>query len=264
MRHAGPGYSSPTRNACGRPGPEARHHLPRRAPRRTRRSPPVTGRSSRFVVDPCSRTGVCERRSRAPDPAPVRMRLGHLAPVCSHMTDVPGRPRAKNSRKGTPSAHRRKAEFSGRNDERRAIIAVTTLCNETFIRATTRDDDWHASRAVAVAGGATWALAVLQYVAATLIAASAWTGPHYNWLNNSISNLANTECRTFAVPNGTPGYVCSPLHAVMNGSFVLTGVLVIVGALLLWRIRPSSWLNDTALVLLVIMGLGKVLLGFAP
>lgn len=141
---------------------------------------------------------------------------------------------------------------------------MTTLCNETFIRATTRDDDWHASRAVAVAGGATWALAVLQYVAATLVAASAWTSPHYNWLNNSISNLANTECRTFAVPNGTPGYVCSPLHAVMNGSFVLTGVLVIVGALLLWRIRPSSWLNDTALVLLVIMGLGKILVGFAP
>lgn len=45
---------------------------------------------------------------------------------------------------------------------------------------------------------------------------------------------------------------------------MLTGVLVTVGALLLWRIRPSSWLNDTALVVLVIMGLGKILLGFAP
>jgi hypothetical protein len=45
---------------------------------------------------------------------------------------------------------------------------------------------------------------------------------------------------------------------------VLTGVLVTVGALLLWRSRPSSWLNDTALVVLVIMGLGKILLGFAP
>jgi hypothetical membrane protein len=141
---------------------------------------------------------------------------------------------------------------------------VTTLCNETYIRTTTRDDDRDASRAVAVAGGATWVLAVLQYVAATLVAASAWTSAHYSWLNNSISDLANTACGMFAVPNGTPGYVCSPLQAVMNGAFVLTGVLVSVGALLLWRTWPSSWLNDTALVLLVIMGLGKILVGFAP
>lgn len=141
---------------------------------------------------------------------------------------------------------------------------MTTLCNETFIGATTRNDDWDLSRAVAVAGGAVWALAVLQYVAATLVAASAWSSPPYSWLNNSISDLANTQCGPFALPNGTPSYVCSPLHAVMNGSFVLTGVLVIVGALLLWRVWPSSWLNDTAMVLLVVMGLGKILVGFAP
>jgi hypothetical membrane protein len=68
----------------------------------------------------------------------------------------------------------------------------------------------------------------------------------------------------FSVPNGEPIYVCSPLHAVMNASFVLTGVLVILGALLLWKYWPTGWLADAATILWIMLGFGKILVGLAP
>jgi hypothetical protein len=32
---------------------------------------------------------------------------------------------------------------------------------------------------------------------------------------------------------GTPAYVCSPMHSVMNVSFIITGVLTLAGAIAL-------------------------------
>lgn len=149
------------------------------------------------------------------------------------------------------------------NDEGRAIEAVTTVSNDRLLLATTGVSSWDLPRAAAVVGGATWVVAVLQFAAAHVVTASAWDPP-YSWLHNHSSNLANTQCGIFAVPNGSPGYVCSPLHELMNGSFVLTGMLVIVGAILLWRVWPSSRLTDTALLLLIVMALGKILMGLTP
>ncbi|WP_433285326.1 DUF998 domain-containing protein [Pseudonocardia sp. CA-142604] len=112
-------------------------------------------------------------------------------------------------------------------------------------------------------GGAAWALAAVQFVVAHVAVAAAWN-PAYSWSRNHIGDLANTQCGLFSVPNGEPIYVCSPLHAVMNASFVLNGVLVIVGALLLWKHWPTGWLADTATVLWVMLGFGKILVGLAP
>lgn len=112
-------------------------------------------------------------------------------------------------------------------------------------------------------GGALWSLSTLQFGAAQIIAASAWGSP-YSWMNNYISDLGNTACGQFAVPHGTPTYVCSPLHAVMNASFIITGVLAIAGAVLLRRMWPSRPLTTVALVLWVITGLGKIIVGLYP
>jgi hypothetical membrane protein len=50
----------------------------------------------------------------------------------------------------------------------------------------------------------------------------------------------------------------------MNASFIVTGVLTIVGAILLYRAWPAGRLATAALVLWTLAGLGKVLVGLVP
>jgi hypothetical membrane protein len=114
------------------------------------------------------------------------------------------------------------------------------------------------------AGGALWILATLQYAVAQVVVAAAWHHPPYSWLSNYISDLGNTACGTFTVPHGTPAYVCSPLHATMNGSFIATGILTIAGAVLLRRLWPQGRLATAALLLWIITGLGKIVVGLVP
>ncbi|GAA1318629.1 hypothetical protein [Pseudonocardia xinjiangensis] len=141
---------------------------------------------------------------------------------------------------------------------------MTTASDEIIYRVRTGGEACGVSRAAVVTGGSLWALAALQYAVTHVVAANAWTVPRYDWLHNGTSNLANTQCGLFAAPNASPTYVCSPLHDVVNASFVLTGVLVIVGALLLRRFWPTGWLIDAAMVLWILLGFGKILIGFAP
>ncbi len=120
-----------------------------------------------------------------------------------------------------------------------------------------------ASRAAVVVGGACWAVGVVQYAVAQIVAAAAWTRP-YSLTNNYISDLGNTACGMFHVPHGTPYYVCSPDHGAMNASFVIFGVLTIAGAVLLRRIWPAGHLARWALGLWVLSGLGKIIVGLVP
>jgi hypothetical membrane protein len=120
-----------------------------------------------------------------------------------------------------------------------------------------------ASRAAVAAGGACWAVGVVQYAVVQVIAAAAWTRP-YSWKNNYISDLGNTACGMFHVPHGTPYYVCSPDHGAMNASFVIFGALTIAGAVLLRRIWPTGHLTRWALALWVLSGLGKIIVGLVP
>jgi hypothetical membrane protein len=120
-----------------------------------------------------------------------------------------------------------------------------------------------AGRAMVVAGGACWAVGVVQYAAAQVVTASAWTRP-FSLKNNYISDLGNTTCGRFHVPHGTPYYVCSPSHAVMNASFIIFGVLTIAGALLLQRIWPAGRLARLAMIIWVLSGLGKIVVGLVP
>jgi hypothetical membrane protein len=114
-----------------------------------------------------------------------------------------------------------------------------------------------------VAGAACWIVGVVQYFAAQFVVAAAWKTP-YSVIHNFISDLGNTQCGMFAVPHGTPAYVCSPLHGLMNASFCLTGVLTLAGVVLLWHAWPPRRIVTVGLVLLVIAGVGKILVGLAP
>lgn len=112
-------------------------------------------------------------------------------------------------------------------------------------------------------GAACWIVAPIQFIIAQIVAAAAWPRP-YDWFANYISDLGNTVCGPFAATPGPAVYICSPLHSVMDSSFVIAGVLTVAGTILLWRYWPRRAMLTTGLVFVVINGLGKILVGFAP
>ena len=74
------------------------------------------------------------------------------------------------------------------------------------------------SKGLAV-GGAFWLLS-LEFFLGQAIAQLAWTGSPYSLYNNVISDLGITVCETVK-----GDYLCSPLHNVMNASFILAGTM---------------------------------------
>jgi hypothetical membrane protein len=86
-------------------------------------------------------------------------------------------------------------------------------------------------------------LLCLQFFVAEQIARMGWTG-HYSMRRDYISDL---------------GAFSSSLHWVMNGSFVLQGLLIFFGAVLLRRLLPRI-----AVVLLAVAGLGVLVVGLVP
>jgi hypothetical membrane protein len=117
-------------------------------------------------------------------------------------------------------------------------------------------------RAMAIWGGALFVLNTLQYAIAQIVVAAAWNPP-YNWSANFISDLGNTACGQFAV-HGATTYVCSPLYPVMNASFILSGLLTIAGTVLLWRVWPQRRIVRVALILWLIAGVLKIVVGLVP
>ncbi len=137
------------------------------------------------------------------------------------------------------------AELAGRIQRRRA-----------------RSGDVTRSPAVVV-GGLAWVVGTLQYAICQVVVALAYVG-RYSLHDNYISDLGNTACGPFAVPHGVAMQVCSPEHAVMNTSFVVIGVLTLVGAVLLRPFWPAGRLATTGVALWVLAGLGKVVVGLVP
>ena len=77
--------------------------------------------------------------------------------------------------------------------------------------------------------GALALLSVLQYFVAEAAVIGAWRGPEpYSRRTNLISDLGAVGCGVF---DGRD--VCSPAHLLMNASFVVQGVGMMVGAVLL-------------------------------
>lgn len=105
------------------------------------------------------------------------------------------------------------------------------------------------SRRRAARWGALVLLARPAYIATELVVAAATTGG-YSFVSDSVSRLGEVGC--------SAAY-CSPRHELMNGSFVLFGVLLACGAVLLSR-SLGSWVT----ALLVVSGLSSVATGLAP
>ena len=87
------------------------------------------------------------------------------------------------------------------------------------------------------------------YIVLELIVAAGTTGG-YRLADDPVSDLGAVECtRAF----------CSPRHELMNGTFVGTGLLLALGAVLL-----AARLGPAVTVLLVVAGLSSVATGLAP
>ncbi|GHJ60955.1 hypothetical protein NOK12_34730 [Nocardioides sp. OK12] len=101
----------------------------------------------------------------------------------------------------------------------------------------------------AVRWGAVALLVRPLYIATEYVVAAATKGG-YSFVSDSVSRLGEVGC--------SAAY-CSPRHELMNGSFIVFGVLLAVGALLLRR-SLGPWVTG----LLVISGLSSAATGLAP
>jgi hypothetical membrane protein len=110
----------------------------------------------------------------------------------------------------------------------------------------------------AAVGGFLWIVAMVQYFVAQCVVAAQWHPP-YNWRDNYISDLGNTACGEFMA-----NYVCSPLYGMMNASFIIAGLLTVTGVGLLRSAWPDTGVATVGVLLVILTGAGKVLVGVAP
>ena len=110
----------------------------------------------------------------------------------------------------------------------------------------------------AAVGGFLWIAAVIQYFVAQFAVAAQWRTP-YSWWDNYISDLGNTACGQFM-----SSYVCSPMAGAMNASFIVAGLLTVAGVGLLRSMWPETGMATVGVLLWILAGAGKVLVGVAP
>ena len=77
----------------------------------------------------------------------------------------------------------------------------------------------------------------------------------YSLTTNLISDLGNSGCGPA---------ICSPLHGLINATFVLVGLLHLVGAVATWRAWPRYAGTMVGLALLAVAGVGLIIAGLAP
>jgi hypothetical membrane protein len=112
--------------------------------------------------------------------------------------------------------------------------------------------------------GATLWVLCLQYFIAEAVVISGWPGA-YSLSRNYISDLGAVHCgvRLGAAVDAAES-VCSPLHGLMNASFLLQGALILSGTALLWSRFPKGAWWTAALVLVGASGIGVFVVGLAP
>jgi hypothetical membrane protein len=106
-------------------------------------------------------------------------------------------------------------------------------------------------------GPIVWVLSI-QYFVAQFVSAAAWPQP-YSWAHNVISDLGNTACGIY-----TDRYVCSPSYALMNVSFILLGITMAAGSMLIYNEFRRSKLSLLGFIFMALAGLGTVLVGLFP
>lgn len=102
-----------------------------------------------------------------------------------------------------------------------------------------------------------WVLAAEYFVAQLVVASSFISG--YSWANNVISDLGNSACGHYS-----NRFVCSPDHALMNASFILLGIIMASGSLLIYQEFRESRKSLVGFSLMVLAGIGSIFVGIFP
>lgn len=110
---------------------------------------------------------------------------------------------------------------------------------------------WPRSRRIAATALLTGPAA---YLTAEAVSAAAWSNPAYSYLQNWISDLGSSTQGTFEGRE-----INSPLYQIMNGGFLIQGLLFAAGMLLIARGLPRR-LRRTTIVLTVATAVGYALL----
>ncbi|HEY0784584.1 MAG TPA: DUF998 domain-containing protein, partial [Acidobacteriaceae bacterium] len=79
----------------------------------------------------------------------------------------------------------------------------------------------------------------------------------YSMARNHISDLGARQCFDL-------GAGCAPLHWVMNASFVLQGLLIVFGSVLVGKLLPSAALVRASRLCFVLAGAGVLVVGLDP
>jgi len=98
----------------------------------------------------------------------------------------------------------------------------------------------------------------IQYFAVQLLVVRQWRPP-YNLSRDTISDLGNTACGTW-----NARYVCSPFHNLMNASFVVLGITMTLGSVLVSRYFANFRASKAGFAAMAISGLGVIMVGFFP
>jgi hypothetical membrane protein len=98
----------------------------------------------------------------------------------------------------------------------------------------------------------------IQYFVIQLIVALRWNPP-YSLSRDTISDLGNTACGTW---NGR--YVCSPLHSLMDASFVVLGITMMLGSVLIARSFAPGRVGEAGFAAMAASGVGVVMVGLFP
>jgi hypothetical membrane protein len=106
--------------------------------------------------------------------------------------------------------------------------------------------------------GPTFWIASLQYYIVQIIVAVAWS-TSYSLRLNTISDLGNTVCGLYG-----SRYVCSPLHGLMNLSFFILGVTMILGSILIYQEFKETQGSAAGFTAMAIAGFGTILVAFFP
>lgn len=118
------------------------------------------------------------------------------------------------------------------------------------------------SRSRLLIAGILW-IAVVEFFLIQIIAQIG--AVDYSALTQDISTLGVTECGPYRnASEGGVREVCSPWHVVLNGGFMVLGVIQLAGLVAGWRFWPKSRAVGVGLVLVGVSCLGTFATGLWP
>jgi hypothetical membrane protein len=106
-------------------------------------------------------------------------------------------------------------------------------------------------------GPVVWVSSV-QYFVIQIIAGQTYKTA-YSLRLNTISDLGNTVCGMYS-----GRYVCSPLHNLMDASFIVLGITMASGALLIYQEFRRDTMTLIGFSFMALAGFGTVLVGLFP